>query len=166
MKYFTRGLAGGEFTDEESEAVVAAYHRHLQEITPRLPPELVRLATEIQLHDAVIDRVRINRAAKTLNLSLLGGDLDQPQYCLVELAYSGAGLGDGPVEVLRRCARDRETTILDHEIDIDPRDGTFEHRILFDPEGEISIWFDRMTLNVTPRPDRRVQLGAEFLECE
>jgi hypothetical protein len=162
MRYFTRGLANGELTDAEIAAVQAAYWKRIAELSPRLPPEVLRLTREVHLHDAIIDRVRWTPTAQRLRLSLVtltpaGG------AGAATITYEGALLGDSRIDALKRAALDRETSVLFDEIDLG-EDGVLSHRLLFWPREELSIDFRALVLDVSPRPDNRVQLGGAFVE--
>jgi hypothetical protein len=162
MIYFTRGWANGELSDVESEEVVAAYEKRLTEILPRLPKAFARLAREINLHDGIIEQVQWNPAEKLLRLSLVCGDL-QNGYTLIEIMYGGALLGEPRIEALRRAACARDVVLLYDEVDIQP-DGLLTHRLLFHPRDEVTIDFETVSLSALPRSDKRVNLGAAFIE--
>lgn len=161
MIYFTRGWANGELSDAESDGVVAAYKARLTEILPSLPPALVRLAREISLHDGVIEQVQWIPAEKVLRLAVVCGDL-QNGYSLVEIVYGGALLGEQRLDALRRAASDRDVELLYDEVDIQP-DGLLTHRILFHPRDEVTIDFETVSVSVSPRSDKRVNLGGAFV---
>ena len=163
MRYFTRGLVNGEFgDDEEAQAKAeAAYAQRLEAISPRLPASMLKLAG-LNLHDAYIEDVRWEPAVKRLRLSLL--TLDPPsRYQAVALTYSGALLGEQRIRTLRDVARDRETQILESEVDCDD-EGVFSHRLLFWPRDEPTIDFADLSLEIADREDRRVNLRGFFVE--
>jgi hypothetical protein len=162
MKYFTRGWSVGEFDDEEAERIRNSYWQHIRELTPRLPSAVAQLANDISLHDGVIEQARWNSQVKRLTLRLVCGDTRG--LFDVELIYSEAAIGRE--EILKQCARDRETTILYDEIDVDDADGNYIHRMLFHPMGEISIWFRGLSVKVAARQDWRVRLQPYFIEEE
>jgi hypothetical protein len=60
-------------------------------------------------------------------------------------------------------ARDRETEILESEVDCDDEEG-FSHRLLFWPRDELTIDFTGLSLEIACREDRRVNLGRFFVE--
>ena len=72
-------------------------------------------------------------------------------------------IGDHYMDVLRTRARDRETELLYDEVDVE-QDGTYVHRLLFWPEGEISIAFKHLKLSSAARADRRTFLSGSFIE--
>ncbi len=71
MRYFTRGWANGELSEEESERVVQAYREHVKGLSPRLKPDMLRLVNEVNLHDGLIESVTWSPAQKRLGLSLV-----------------------------------------------------------------------------------------------
>jgi hypothetical protein len=116
----------------------------------------------LNLHDASIEDVRWEPAVRRLRLSLL--TLDPPsRYQAVALTYSGALLGEQRLCTLRDVARDRETEILESEVDCDDEEG-FSHRLLFWPRDELTIDFTGLSLEIAYREDRRVNLGRFFVE--
>ena len=80
---------------------------------------------------------------------------------MVALTYSGALLGEQRLCTLRDVARDRETAILESEVDCDD-DGGFSHRLLFWPRDELTIDFAGLSLEIADHEDRRVNLGGGF----
>jgi hypothetical protein len=166
MRYFTRGWANGELGDA-GEQVAEAYWRRLDEITPRLSEPACVLARDVELHDAIIESVRWCPATSELSLVLVTRD-GVAGYRTVALTYLGALLGVQRVDTLRTVARDRETTILYDEVDIDDEDedGLLVHRLLFWPHHELTIEFRVLRLQLTPRDDSRVMLGGAYVEIE
>lgn len=161
MRYFTRGWASGELSDDESDEANEAYRARVAEITPRLPPAMVRLAHEISVHDGIIEQVIWNSHLNRLQLTLVCTDAHQ-NYIQTHLTYSGAMLGPSRIESLQRAALSRETELLYDEVDIDD-DSVFSHRLLFDPCEEVTIEFKELELVVSPRADQRVHLGRAFI---
>lgn len=162
MRFFTRGWVNGELSDEESDRARDAYWARVEEITPRLPRELVRMVREVHLHDGLIEQVVWNPREKKLLLALVATDA-QGECISVNLSYGGAMLGDSRIDAIRRAALSRETELLYDEVDID-EDGVLSHRILFEPCEEVTIDFREFSMQVSPRADRRVRLSPAFLE--
>ena len=79
------------------------------------------------------------------------------------LTCSWALLGDRRIRTLRDVARDRETEILESEVDCDD-EGVFSHRLLFWPRDELTIDFAGLSLEIADHEDRRVNLGGFFVE--
>ncbi|WP_242394270.1 DUF4085 family protein [Anaeromyxobacter oryzisoli] len=161
MRYFTRGWASGELSDDVSDQAKEAYHARVAEITPRLPPAMVRLVHEISVHDGIIEQVIWNSHLNRLQLTIVCTDAYQ-NYIQAQLTYSGAMLGSSRIESLQRAALSRETELLYDEVDIDD-DSVFSHRLLFDPCEEVTIDFKKLELVVSPRADQRVHLGRAFI---
>jgi hypothetical protein len=162
MKWLTRGWAEGEFSDTEAEQMLRAYREHVEQIAPALEPFVAKLALETNLHDAIIEVVHVYDQGRRLVLSLVAGD-QQAGYQGITLDYRGVEMDHHYMDVLRRRSRERETAILYDEVDAEP-DGTFVHRLLFWPEGEIAIAFKHLTLSSAAREDRRTFLSGSFLE--
>jgi hypothetical protein len=162
MRYFTRGWAAGDLSDEEDQAVRDAYDARLAKIAERLPPAMLRLAREVSLHDGLIESIFWSPKKKLLKLDLVCGDL-QRGYSLVELSYGEALLGGQRLAALKRAALSRETELLYDEVDIG-EDGLLCHRILFWPNEEVTLDFSQFEMSISPRPDRRVELLGTFYE--
>jgi hypothetical protein len=162
MRYFSRGWAEGDLDDEEEARLEQAYVRRLDAIAPQLSEPVRRLAREVNLHDAIIETIRWRGATQELTLALATVDTAS-RYHTVVLTYLGVQLGNRQLEALRDVACDRETEILYHEVDRDDADGLLAHRLLFWPRDELTIFFRALRLDVTPRADRRVELGSAFV---
>lgn len=161
MRYFTRGWANGELTDDEVEKVREAYEKRLAEIASRLPSAVTRLEQGVSLHDALIESVRWTPSVAELRLTLVAGDLEVG-YHAIQLTYRGAVLGNHRIESLRNVAHNREACVLYDEVDI-ADDGTLAHRLLFWPNEEVAIDFRELQYACTPRNDRRVTRGSAFM---
>jgi hypothetical protein len=161
MRYFTRGWANGELSDEEEDSTPKAYWKHIEGLLPTVPAAVARLA-KTNLHDGLIARVRLDRRRKTLVLVLIVRNDGDRSCSEITLNYAGVAMSDRYVETLTARARDRESCVLYDEIDSEP-DGSYVHRFLFWPEGEISVWFRKFSLKKAKRPDARLQLAPYFV---
>ena len=160
MKYFTQHWHDGGMTDEESDAIAAAYADYRATLLPRMPPAVQELATAINIHDGLIEIAVFDRAAQHLRLELLIGDL-QEGYANIHLCYSNASF---EIATLKDVACDSESEALYDEIDVQP-EGRFEHRVLFWPYREIVISFGSLVLTRVPRSDRkRIDVPERFIE--
>ncbi|WP_435009552.1 hypothetical protein P12x_000808 [Tundrisphaera lichenicola] len=158
MRYFTRSWARGELTPEEAEDVRHAYSSHIEGLAGRLPGAVDELATSVDLHDAIIRRVRVDRRAAGLRIELRCGD-QQAGYFDAVLQYSGVPLETTDLVCLEDRARDPRTEVLYDEVDIDG-DGQLCHRFLFWPDGELEVRFASFALGrvkkdarIEPRPE-------------
>jgi hypothetical protein len=152
MKYFSETWCSGDLTEEQSLAIRDGYWARIETLSPQFPATVRELATGINLHDALVRQVTLDRARGTLTISLRCGDL-QKGYFDADLAYRGvemAGLDPG---TLRAIATDPNTELLYDEVDLESP-GRFVHRILFTDTREIEIVFGGLNVATTPRPDR------------
>jgi hypothetical protein len=154
MKFFTREWANGDLPDERFADVRAKYWQHINSLLPNLPESVTQLAKQINLHDSLVRRVVLNRGTRNLALELRCGDL-QTGYFDLDLIYSGVVLETLDFTTLVKRARDRQTELLYHEVDLN-EDGNYAHRILFWPEGEISIIFSALQINQVKRLNRSI----------
>lgn len=153
MKYFTRGWHSGEFDDETTDQMWAAYWDRVKSLRPSMPASVKKLATATELHDAVIDRISWDPRRRNLKLELVLIDDSKPPWRVgATLLYKGVQLSDQNIGLLAERARDRRTTILYDEVDLDEI-GPWVHRMLFWPVGEISIWFSSLKLSRTRGKD-------------
>jgi hypothetical protein len=152
MKFFTRAWAVGELSDAESNEIIAAYERHLDDVVPSLPASIRCLARELTLHDGLVRRVIYDRAGRELRMELRCGDL-QIGYFDLDLWYLGAILDHADVAALQSAARDTKTEVWYDEVDLSG-DGAFLHRVLFYPGRECEIMFRSLGLRLIPRADR------------
>lgn len=161
MRYFTRGWANGELTEEEGETVCRAYEARLTEISPGLPPSMARLLRGASLHDAIIESVRWMPSRAELRLVLVCGS-SEVGYQGIHLTYRGAMLGERRIESLRNAANNREACLLYDEIDV-AEEGMLTHRLLFWPSEEVTIEFSELDYVSVPRDDCRVTLAGAFV---
>ncbi len=125
---------------------------------------MTRLATEINLHDGLVNRIIIDQKEETIIFELICGDL-QLGYSDVHLKYSSVDFDSLDFQNVAYIVRYRKTELLYHEIDLD-EDKYYIHSFLFYPDGEFSIRFKQMELNQTSKPDRkRMHLGDPFQFC-
>jgi len=151
MRFFTPAWHG-EMSDAESDAVIAAYRDHVAAILPRLPATVRALAREIDVHDAKVRRVILDRAARTLRLELRAGDRKMGYFDL-DLDYLGIVLDAADVKVIAAAARDERAELIYDEVDI-ADDGLIVHRILWWPYREFEVTFRSLAIRMAPRPDR------------
>src|ERR1051326_5128157 len=74
MKWLKRSLR--YLPDDFWEAARCEYRANLELVKPRLPASVMRLATEVSLHDAKVERLRLTAACNT-QLTLIAGDSDR-----------------------------------------------------------------------------------------
>ena len=111
---------------------------------------------KINLHDGLIRCIALDRAARSLSISLRCGDL-QVGYFDADLVYADVDLKLLDPDVLDAVATDPATELLYHEIDLE-LPGLFVHRMIFSPRPmrEIQIVFRGVKVWTKPRPDREL----------
>lgn len=142
MKFFTRGWTHGDMTDEESEAVVPAYWRHVEALA--LPPSVDALA-KLNTHDAYVLAVEHDVSAGTLQLRLRCGDL-QVGYFDALVRFAGVSLHPEHFDMLSGARRPADFEILDDEVDRSG-DGIFEYRLLLSPVFEVRFEFKQVDVS-------------------
>ena len=108
MKFYTRGWATGELTDEQFGAVSADYWRHIAAL--QLPPTIAALSA-VNLHDARVLAVDFRPERSLVTLRLRCGDL-QRGYSNVTLAYSHVALDFAALNTLRLAANAPRAEVL------------------------------------------------------
>ena len=145
MKFFTRAWCSGEYSDEKSDSLVADYYRHLDEIAPKLSPDLLTVAYNVSLHDAQFKAIYLDQAEHQLTIRLRCGELQTGYFDLL-LRYDSV-LCDTDME-LESLVERKGVEVLYAEMDI-ADDSQFEHRIILWPEGEITIRFTQFEFSRT-----------------
>jgi len=164
MRYFTRGWANGELPEAEAEKTPKAYWKHVEDLLPGMPAGVAKLA-KTNLHDALISRACLDTRTRTLTLVLLVWARTGRSCSEVTLRYAGVETCGQNIETLKARARDRESEILYDEID-SAADGSWVHRLLFWPEGEISIWFRRLSVRRARKGNALLSLKPYFQNNE
>jgi hypothetical protein len=137
MRYFTRAWCIGDLSEEESDAIIAAYRGHITAIAPLIPSGILELSQRWALHDARFKAVQFDHPTGSLYLRLRCGDLQYGYYDLL-LHYTGATLIDHTLTGLPNLVRATGTEVLYDEIDVSG-DGRFEHRMILWPKGEFAV---------------------------
>ena len=150
MKFFTRGWAHGDMTDEEAEAVAHAYQRHLDALDL---PQPVRVLASLNPHDGYILDVEHEASTGALCLRLRCGDL-QVGYFDAVLKFSSVKIPPAHLAQLVEARRPACFEILYYEIDRADGDA-FEYRILLSPVFEIAFRFREVAVIRQPVADRR-----------
>jgi hypothetical protein len=156
MKFFTRAWATGELTDEEYAKVPDAYWKYLAAL--HLPPAVAAFS-KINVHDAHILAVDHQPEHSLLTLRLRCGDL-QRGYSDITLVFSQVTVDLGTVDTLRRAVRPACVEVLHDEIvevlydEVDFLAERFDYRMLFYPDGEVSVQFGKVDIIERPVEDR------------
>jgi hypothetical protein len=159
MKYLTRGWATGEHSEAEADRMQRAYWRRVRALRPYMPQSVLDLATS-GLHDARIHRAiwMPRRCRLDLELACVAS---ANSGRMVRLVYSGVQIRRHEIDVLAERARDRRTEIHYDEVDRDD-DGTWVHRILFWPQGELSLRFSTLERSHVDRPEASWTLAVGY----
>jgi hypothetical protein len=169
MQFFTPEWHRGELPEADAEAIVPAYQRHVERLLPNLSTPMRVLAAGLGLHDALIRRVVLDRAARELRLELRGGD-QQLGYFDLDLTYLGAIVDAADVATLAAAARAERTgeraEVLYDEVDlVIGSPGRYLHRLLFSSYREAEVLFDALALRLAPRANREIPVVSDrFVE--
>lgn len=144
MKYFTVAWATGELSDEEFEAAVPAYQKHILSLS--LPADVRRLV-DVDIQDAVVEGIEMH--GDNFKLSLIAGDL-QRGYCSTEITYHGFKFVSGSEHLT--SAFDEAVEVVCDEID--RYEDCYIHRILLSTYAHAEITFLSALVSTSPRETR------------
>ena len=159
MKYFT--LDWYQAVDDNFDRDQAAYQqytRHLEEMQGVLPADVLALARLKGVEDALVVKVRHDRARRVLSLALRAGYIGIGYYDLI-LTYQGAEITPEDEQMLALVARTtlhawrHESDLVRHELDV-TEDGRIEHSLLFHYGRAFTIRCERLVWVRLPRRDR------------
>lgn len=157
MKYLTKEWATVCFTDEQYEAIWAAYLKAYRKARKSLPAKIAKL-TKVHWHDAVVKAALYSRANKKLSLTCITGDL-QVGYKRTTIDYRGATISRASLKKLRG-GRARVEILYDEIYKVEGR--RFSQQFLIRPyDEEIELTFKTVEIkeqNAEPK-DRE----AKFL---
>ncbi len=160
MKYFT--LDWYHAVDDNFDRDRSAsqqYTRHLEEMQGVLPADVLALARLPGVEDALVVKVRHDRARQILSLTLRAGYIGIGYYDLI-LNYQGAEITHEDEQVLAlvarttRDSRRHESDLARHELDM-AEDGRIEHSMLFHPGRSFTIHCETLVWVWLPRRDRK-----------
>jgi hypothetical protein len=153
MRFLDRRWARGKLADFESGLHHQVYIRHLEAIADDLPRKLrtyAGLTAGTGLLGARLIKVRLNRAKATLRVVLqLPSQADV--WAKVRMLFSKINVEELNVRAWKRVCARKESTCTTDEVDIAPG-GLFEHRMLFEPDGETAVRFKRFQFEVEKLP--------------
>jgi len=142
MRFLTREWIEHEFDEPTGFINLQVYLRHLEELAHDLPEGarlFALLSGGLRLQFASIVATTLDEDAGTFNLVVRIEGQDGDYF--FELEYLGVDPAQIDID-----AFDMAETCLTEEFDYGP-DGTFEHRILLQPDGEATIRFSDMRLH-------------------
>lgn len=158
MRFLDRRWAGEKMSDFDMGLHHQVYLRHLEAIADDLPKKLrlyAALTTGTGLHNARLIKARLHREKRTLRVVFqlpTGADV----WAKVRILFSKIDVDELNVRAWKRiCARPESTCITD-EVDLAPG-GLFEHRMLFEPDGETAVRFKRFQLEVEKLPPDHIE---------
>ena len=158
MRFLDRPWAEGERTDFEAGLHQQVYFRHLGEIADVLPRRL-RVFAEVTggtgLHGARLIKARLNREKGTLRV-VFQLPTQRDIWAKVRMMFSKLNVEAFDARPWKRVCSNAESLCLVDEVDLAPG-GLFEHRMLFDPEGETSVIFKRFAMEIEELPDQHVE---------
>lgn len=139
MRFLDRNWAEGLHDDFTTGLYLSVYMQHLADIGPELPHAARALAVQSRgmlLSEAELLATRLDEKEGAFSVVLKFSSRGLEHY--LELEYLGVSRDTSELD-----AFDLAEQILTDEFDLGP-DGTFEHRLLFAPEGEAVIRFKDM----------------------
>ena len=163
MRFLTRDWHAGKLPDDEGEDISAAYRAHRSSVLANLPVAFREFVQTVDIHDALVREIRLDRMRGTLELELRAGDLQAGYFDLV-IRYAGIDLRTLDTTVLASIGRETRAEALYHEADLAPGE-LYEHRWLWWPYQDLDIRFRAFDFVVVPRPDRAFERSSDaFVE--
>jgi len=107
----------------------------------------------VNLHDGRFRAATLRSPSGVLEMHLRCGDL-QVGYFDLDLTYRSVNLSEAEVAELAAAVNLPETEVLYDEVDLGP-EGSFVHRLLLWPRGELVIPFADLALRRRPTRSRR-----------
>jgi hypothetical protein len=136
MRWFTHAWHCGDVTDEESDASIADYLRHLDRLVAGAPGTIGDLA-RVNLHDGQVQEWQL--ADKAFRWLLLVGDL-QVGYRLADIEYLDADIaGVDAADLTARRLDQGQLEIISDELD--RAEEGFELRLYFSDDSVLVIRF-------------------------
>lgn len=128
MRYFTRNWYYGELGDDfDYEQPGRDYQQHLLMVEERLPAELRRFLTAVNIHDGRFQRFRHDVELGELHVGLLGNVVQEAPLA-INLRFEEASLVGADAQVIAQIAAAPATELLYDEVDC-LLDGTLEWRL-------------------------------------
>ncbi len=159
MKYFTLDWYGAiDDNFDRDRSAELQYARHREEMQGVLPADVLALARLKGVEDALVVKVRHDRARRVLSLTLRAGYIGIGYYDLV-LTYQGAEITPEDEHTLALVARTtlhawrHESDLVRHELDV-TEDGRIEHGLLFHYGRVFTIRCEELIWVRLPRRDR------------
>jgi hypothetical protein len=158
MRFLDRAWVDGERTDFEMQLHEQVYLRHLAAISDDLPRRLrvfAQVTAGTGLHKARLIKARLNRAKGTLRV-VMQLPTAHEIWAKVRMQFSKVDIEAFNARPWKRVCSNPESTCLVDEVDLAPG-GLYEHRMLFDPEGETSVIFKRFIMEIEELPDQHLE---------
>ncbi|MBE7492148.1 MAG: hypothetical protein HS108_10385 [Planctomycetes bacterium] len=153
MRFLDRRWARGSLSDFEVGLHHQVYLRHLESIADDLPRKLklyAGLSSGTGLSGARLIKARLNRARRTLRVVLQLPPMGKTRV-KARMLFSRLDVESLDVRAFKRvCARPESLCVAD-EVDLAPG-GLYEHRMLFEPEGETAVRFGRFQMELEELP--------------
>lgn len=142
MRYLNRKWADGEYDEFTTDLYYSVYMRHLVDTAPELPQgarAFAMLSRGQLLAAGELVATRFDETAQSFTLILKFNSGTEANF--LELEYLGVSRDTSDLEAFELA-----DGCLTEEFDLGP-EGTFEHRILLQPEGEALIRFTDLKLH-------------------
>lgn len=159
MQFFTKEWATGLLSDDAWQTVRVQYTTHIEKLLPQFPVSLVELATQVSLHDGLIQQITIDTKHRYLDMLFRCGD-QQVGYFDLKLLYTGVLTDSLDLDALSSVASNQSVECLFDEIDLESKQ-IYVHRLLFSSGSEIAIRFAQLELRRKPMPNRIFNRQAE-----
>jgi len=158
MRFLDRPWAEGNRDGFDSALHYDVYLRHLQAIADDLPRKLRQfaiLSEGMGLRGARLIKARLNRGKGTLRV-VLQLPSQHDIWAKVRMMFSKVNLDAFDAPSWKRACAKAANECVTEEVDLAPG-GLFEHRMLFEPDGETSVVFKRFAMEIEELPDGHLE---------
>lgn len=153
MRFLDRSWARLQRSEFENDLHFGVYLRHIESIGDDLPKKLrafAAVSAGTGLLDARLIKARLNREKATLRV-VLQLPHESDVWAKVRMMFSKVNIeafNARPWKIA--CSKNHSKCVAD-EVDL-AHGGLFEHRMLFEPEGETSVIFKRFAVEIEELP--------------
>ena len=144
MKFFTKEWCFGDLDTKKSEDILKKYRSYLRDIQFKISFPLRILATNINLHDGILNEVYFSRKKKVCVLNGIFGDL-QTKYFFLKIEYKN--ISNLNYEDLINVFQNQVVEILMDEIEL-VSDSVVSHKIIFSSKKEIDLHFEDVEISI------------------
>jgi hypothetical protein len=144
MNFFTKEWCFGDLDTKKSEDILKKYRSYIRDIQFKISFPLRVMATNLNLHDGILNKVCFSLERRVLILQGIFGDL-QTKYFFLKIKYKN--ISDLNSDDLINVFQNQVAEILMDEIEV-VSDTIFSHKIIFSSKKEIDLRFEDVEISI------------------